>query len=302
MTFSQRLLACLLPLLLGALALGFTGSARADNEIQVREARLEPADGGWSLDARFAFELNSSLEDAVNRGISLYFTTDFELTRSRWYWFDEKVVSTSQSVRLWFQPLTRQYRVSSNNGNSSNGGLQLGFGSLREALALVRNVSGWRVIDKGVVKPGTQYQASVRMRLDNALMPKPFQIDAVNNRDWNLSSDWARFMFSPSQSAAAANTPVRTAMAAMTAATATTATAVASAAAANHASPPGSADSADSADSAASTAVNLLPADTWAGGAMSGLTATAAAVGARSTGSLPLAYSAALLPGAARVK
>jgi len=26
-------------------------------------------------------------------------------------------------------------------------------------------------------------------------MPKPFQIDAVNNRDWNLSSEWWRFPF-----------------------------------------------------------------------------------------------------------
>ncbi|VVD63531.1 hypothetical protein PTE31013_00227 [Pandoraea terrigena] len=208
MTFSQRLLACLLPLLLCVFALGFAAPARADNDIQVREARLEPSEGGWALDARFAFELNSSLEDAVNRGISLYFTTDFELTRSRWYWFDEKVVTTSQSVRLWFQPLTRQYRVSSNNGNSSNGGLQLGFASLRDALALVRNVSGWHVIDKGIVKPGTQYQASVRMRLDNALMPKPFQIDAVNNRDWNLSSDWARFMFTPAPPASAPSASV----------------------------------------------------------------------------------------------
>ncbi|QBC30206.1 DUF4390 domain-containing protein [Pandoraea sp. XY-2] len=217
MTFSQRLLASLLPLLLCVFALGFAAPARAENDIQVREARLEPSEGGWLLDARFAFELNSSLEDAVNRGISLYFTTDFELTRSRWYWFDEKVVTTSQSVRLWFQPLTRQYRVSSNSGNSSNSGLQLGFGSLGEALALVRNVSGWRVIEKGVVKPGTQYQASVRMRLDNALMPKPFQIDAVNNRDWNLSSDWARFMFSPAPSSAAASVPALPSVATSTA-------------------------------------------------------------------------------------
>ncbi|GAB3629554.1 hypothetical protein PTE30175_01257 [Pandoraea terrae] len=197
MTRRQRLLAWLLPLLT-ALALCFAGTARADNEIQVREARLEAVDSGWTLDARFAFDLNSSLEEAVNRGISLYFTTDFELTRSRWYWFDEKVVATSQSVRLWFQPLTRQYRV------STNGGLQLGFASLREAMALVRNVSGWRVIDKNTVKPGTMYQASVRMRLDNALMPKPFQIDAVNNRDWNMSSDWTRFLFTPGNSPSAA--------------------------------------------------------------------------------------------------
>ncbi|VVE63561.1 hypothetical protein PCA31118_01311 [Pandoraea captiosa] len=284
MTFSQRLLACLLPLLC-VLALGYAAPARADNEIQVREARLEPSDGGWSLDARFAFELNSSLEDAVNRGVSLYFTTDFELTRSRWYWFDEKVVNTSQSVRLWFQPLTRQYRVSSNNGNSNSGGLQLGFGSLRDALALVRNVSGWRVIEKGVVKPGTQYQASVRMRLDNALMPKPFQIDAVNNRDWNLSSDWARFLFSPSQPAAAANLPTTS----LAGASASSASAAASAA---------------SASSGAAASMAIAPPGSTSGIGLAGLTAavTASPDASRMSGKLPLAFNAAVPPGAARVK
>lgn len=277
MTFSQRLLASLLPLLLCVLALGFAAPARAENEIQVREARLEPSEGGWSLDARFAFELNSSLEDAVNRGVSLYFTTDFELTRSRWYWFDEKVVTTSQSVRLWFQPLTRQYRVSSNNGNSNSGGLQLGFSSLRDALALVRNVSGWRVIEKGVAKPGTQYQASVRMRLDNALMPKPFQIDAVNNRDWNLSSDWARFLFSPASPPAAASLSVSPAVATLSVA------------------PNASAGAAAPASATASAGMTALP-----------LAATptlgTANSSPRLTGNLPLAFSAASPPGATRVK
>lgn len=298
MTFSQRLLACLLPLLC-VFALGYAAPARAENEIQVREARLEPLDGGWSLDARFAFELNSSLEDAVNRGISLYFTTDFELTRSRWYWFDEKVVNTSQSVRLWFQPLTRQYRVSSNNGNSNSGGLQLGFSSLREALALVRNVSGWRVIEKGVAKPGTQYQASVRMRLDNALMPKPFQIDAVNNRDWNLSSDWARFLFSPAQPPAAAS---------LSAPVAPTVAAASSGASISSAVSASQTPSTSSTPSMPSASVTLAPLSTPASIGLTGLAVAApAALGAsntalRLTGKLPLAFNAALPPGAARVK
>lgn len=282
MTFSQRLLASLLPLLLCVFALGFAAPARAENEIQVREARLEPSEGGWSLDARFAFELNSSLEDAVNRGVSLYFTTDFELTRSRWYWFDEKVVTTSQSVRLWFQPLTRQYRVSSNNGNSNSGGLQLGFTSLRDALALVRNVSGWRVIEKGVTKPGTQYQASVRMRLDNALMPKPFQIDAVNNRDWNLSSDWARFMFSPASPPAAASLSASPVVA-----TSAVVPNVSSGAAAPVTVPA----------SASASVVGMTGLAMAATGAL-GTSNTSA----RLTGNLPLAFSAALPPGATRVK
>jgi hypothetical protein len=57
------------------------------------------------------------------------------------------------------------------------------------------------VIDRSQVRAGETYNASVRMQLDVALMPKPFQIDAVNNRDWNLSSDWKRFTFTVTERA-----------------------------------------------------------------------------------------------------
>jgi hypothetical protein len=169
------------------------GAAYADS-IAVQRASLQSDGGGWSLDARFDFELNSNLEDAVNKGIPLYFTTDFELSRPRWYWFDEQPVSVSQSIRLSFQPLTREYRV-------STGGLQLGFSTLKDALAVIQHVTSWHVIDRNQVQNGETYTASVRMQLDIALMPKPFQIDAVNNRDWNLSSDWKRFTFTVTERA-----------------------------------------------------------------------------------------------------
>nr|WP_272907087.1 DUF4390 domain-containing protein [Mycetohabitans sp. B2] len=169
----------------------FASGSRADT-FSVQRASLQADGSGWSLDARFDFQLNSSLEDAVNRGIPLYFTTEFQLSRARWYWFDEQPVSVSQSIRLSFQPLTREYRV-------STGGLQLGFPTLEDALAVIRHVTSWHVIDRSQVKPDETYTASVRMQLDTALMPKPFQIDAVNNRDWNLSSDWKRFTFTASE-------------------------------------------------------------------------------------------------------
>ena len=176
-----------------ALCLTAAGPARAET-IAVQRASLQSDGSGWSLDARFEFELNSNLEDAVNKGIPVYFTTDFELSRPRWYWFDEQPVSVSQSIRLSFQPLTREYRV-------STGGLQLGFASLNEALSVIKHVTSWHVIDRNQVHPGETYTASVRMQLDIALMPKPFQIDAVNNRDWNLASDWKRFTFTVTERA-----------------------------------------------------------------------------------------------------
>jgi Domain of unknown function (DUF4390) len=178
-----------------SLALSFmpVSAAQAD-PIAVQRASLQADGSGWSIDARFDFDLNSSLEDAVNKGVPLYFTTDFNLSRPRWYWFDEEPVNVSQSIRLSFQPLTREYRV-------STGGLQLGFATLEEALAVIKHVTSWHVIDRNQVRPGETYNASVRMQLDIALMPKPFQIDAVNNRDWNLSSEWKRFTFTAATSA-----------------------------------------------------------------------------------------------------
>jgi hypothetical protein len=186
-SFSPRrwLVLCLVLLMMGA------APVQADT-IEVQRASLEADGGGWNLDARFDFELNNSLEEAVNKGVPLYFTTEFDLSRPRWYWFDQQPVSVAQSIRLSFQPLTREYRVSS-------GGTQLGFSfgaaTLKEALDIIKHVTSWHVIDRGQVEPGETYVASVRMQLDTALMPKPFQIDAVNNRDWNLSSDWKRFNF-----------------------------------------------------------------------------------------------------------
>ncbi|WP_338911198.1 DUF4390 domain-containing protein [Mycetohabitans rhizoxinica] len=188
--FSSRLVA-VVGLVLAVWFATFASGSRADT-FSVQRASLQADGSGWSLDARFDFQLNSSLEDAVNRGIPLYFTTEFQLSRARWYWFDEQPVSVSQSIRLSFQPLTREYRV-------STGGLQLGFPTLEDALAVIRHVTSWHVIDRSQVKPDETYTASVRMQLDTALMPKPFQIDAVNNRDWNLASDWKRFTFTASE-------------------------------------------------------------------------------------------------------
>ena len=163
------------------------GAACADG-IEINEARIEYQDGGFDLAASFDFELPPPLEDALNKGISLYFVVDFQLTRPRWYWFDEKPVNASRSVRLSYHPLTRQYRV-------STGGLQLPFMRLKGALQFIQRVRGWRVFERNMVKPGETYQAETRMRLDLTQLPKPFQINAVNTREWNLASEWRRFNF-----------------------------------------------------------------------------------------------------------
>ncbi|SPA23894.1 conserved hypothetical protein, PROLINE RICH; putative membrane anchored protein [Cupriavidus taiwanensis] len=177
-----------LALLLALAAVLWLPRAAQAQVIEATEARVEYQDGGFELAASFDFDLPPALEDALHKGISLYFAVDFQLSRSRWYWFDDKPVNTTRSVRLSYQPLTRQYRI-------STGGLQLPFTRLKSALQFIQRVRGWRVFERNAVKPGETYNAEVRMRLDLSQLPKPFQINAVNTRDWNLASDWRRFTY-----------------------------------------------------------------------------------------------------------
>jgi hypothetical protein len=162
-------------------------SVAADERIGVMAASLEPArDGGNGailLNATFEFELPQALEEAVQKGIALYFNTEFELFRKRWYWFDRRVASQTLVYRLSYSPLTRQYRL-------ARGGLSQPFESLDEALALVKSVRNWKVADRSQLSPRDDYDAQVRMRLDVSQLPKPFQVNAITSREWNLASDW----------------------------------------------------------------------------------------------------------------
>lgn len=167
----------------------FSTTAGAEG-IKIKSFELERVDNDWLLNASFQIELSPGLEDALQKGVVLYFQTEFDLSRPRWYWFDEKPAIAQRQTRLSYQPLTQQYRIASE-------GLTFSARTLAEALQGVGSIGGWRVIDNTQLDPGKLYTASLRMTLDLSKLPKPFQVNALNNRDWNVSSDWLRFPLSP---------------------------------------------------------------------------------------------------------
>jgi len=171
------------------LAVASVADARAD-EIEVREVVLRRVDDGYVLDADFAFELSPRLAEVVANGVPLYFRVDFELTRRRWYWFDDTAASSQLHLRLSYHALSRQYRL-------STGALQQSFPTLEEALNVLTRVRNWLVVNRSVRLSDADYEAGVRMRLDTALLPKPFQLSALTGRDLQLESPWKRFMVRP---------------------------------------------------------------------------------------------------------
>lgn len=171
------------------LALSLGNVAHAADAIEIKEARIELGEDGYRLASSFEFELNHGLEDAVSRGVPLYFTTELELTRPRWYWFDEKTLRASLTQRLSYNVLTRKYTVAIPDG------MHRSVNTLDEALFLVRRPNRWVIAGRGSFKPGEVYNVSMRMGLNLEFMSKPFQVNAINNSDWRLSSDRKSFLF-----------------------------------------------------------------------------------------------------------
>src|SRR5216117_3165062 len=122
---------------IAALAGSFVASALAQ-PIQVSNAGLEIAETRYFLNADFHLDLTAQLLEALNGGVSLGFLVEFQLTRRRWYWFDEKTAFEKLELRLSYLPLAQQYRLSS-------GTLHQNFPTLAEALQALGTVHGWPV-------------------------------------------------------------------------------------------------------------------------------------------------------------
>ena len=168
----------------------FMPVAHAAEGIEVKSANLELTDDGWQLGAEFDIQFSPRLEEAVNRGVPLYFVVEFELSRPRWYWFDEKPVQVSQTYKISYTPLLRQYRLSVGNQYQN-------FTRFEEVTRVLSRLRGLQIADRGAFRKDAIYQAGIRMRLDTAQLPKPFQLNAIASRDWTLASDWHRWSLTP---------------------------------------------------------------------------------------------------------
>jgi hypothetical protein len=178
-----RLLVCQLLLVFAC------ASAHAAEGIEITRASIEASDDGYRLAANYSFDLTPGLEQAITHGIPLYFTTEIELIRPRWWWTDDKAVSKRRTVRLHYDLLTRQYTV------FVMGSIQQSFATLEDALFLIRRPSRWLFASHGDLKPGETYNVSLRMFMDREYLQKPLQVDAFNNSDLRLASHKKTFTY-----------------------------------------------------------------------------------------------------------
>lgn len=165
------------------LAAGFllSGSVHAEN-IRIKSVALDAADDGYQFNADVEITLNPILERSLGKGIVLYFVSELTLLRPRWYWLDEKVARSKQREALSYYALTRQYRL-------SRGSLSQNFSTLKEALQVLGRLRNHPIVANSELNQDVEYIAELRVWLDLSRLPKPFQVEAISSKEWNLSSD-----------------------------------------------------------------------------------------------------------------
>ena len=146
--------------------------------IELAALQLGRAEGALTLEFNLRLKLSHALEDALQRGVPMYFSAEATLLRGRWYWRDERIARVNRNWRLSYQPLTSSWRL-------SLGGLAQSFPTLAEALAPMTRVSGWQLTELERLEPGERYYVEFAWKLDSTQLPQPMQLDL--GADWKLS-------------------------------------------------------------------------------------------------------------------
>lgn len=177
------------------LILSLPAAVTQAESIRIKSVNLVAVEQGYEISVDSEIILNATLEQALEKGIVLYFVTKFSLVDSRWYWLNDEVARGKSRIGLRYYALTRQYHL-------SHPPLSQSFNTLTEALQALGQLRDYPLIIKSELKQDVDYIASVRVWLDLTRMPKPFQVEALGSNQWNLSSDkleWRMRLPTPEQ-------------------------------------------------------------------------------------------------------
>lgn len=156
-----------------------SGPVRASG-IQLREIDIGRDEQHLMLSFSASFDLPDAVEEALTKGVPLFFVAETRTYRSRWYWRDQRIAQASRTWRLAYQPLTRRYRV-------SFGSLHRNYETLAEALGAIQRTTRWRIAEVSQFVPGERHYIELEFRLDTSQLPRPFQIGIGGQAEWDLS-------------------------------------------------------------------------------------------------------------------
>lgn len=160
-----------------------------DNSLIIKTAEISNQFEAYFLNADFDLSFNDDLDEAIKKGIPVNFIIEFELKKSRRYWFDEEVTKKTKEILLSYHALSKQFTLTESENRL------IAFDNLTQAKNELKKIKNWRIFDKSQIDDTEKYSAYLQVKLDQTKLPKQLQADITSNQEWQLASKQFQWTF-----------------------------------------------------------------------------------------------------------
>lgn len=171
--------------------LAFAPLTWAQNQVALTSLQTERNDDVYQISAQFDLELSNTVQEALLKGIPVYFVVDAKVYRDRWYWSDKLVATAQRHIRISYQPLTRRWRMQVASQPIVQSGLGVSlmqtYDSLEEVMVNLRRLNRWKFADAAQIETGAGHRLEFAFYLDLSQLPRPLQMGATGQSEWELA-------------------------------------------------------------------------------------------------------------------
>ncbi len=178
----------LIAMLIGLSVLLPARAESAQHAFVIKSVETELKEGVYLVSAHIDYRFSNEALLALKNGVPLLILMDFEVVRSRSWWWDKTLAELEQGYLLLYHALSEQFII-----YNLNSGTQDSYSSLDTALATLGHVHKLPLIDAKLLKKGGRYLVRLRTFLDIESLPAPMRPMAYLSSDWSLDSDWVEW-------------------------------------------------------------------------------------------------------------
>ncbi len=160
------------------------GTAQAD-QILINRVTGKIVGDFYFVDADVHLELSKDARDAVESGVPLRFSFDFQVSRSRQLMWDQQILALRRSYRLERHALANKYVVT--DLVSQRRAVLTSIEDALEELGRLRNVTIGKA-DELILKDALN--GRLQAKLDIEALPAPLRPIAYLSPSWHLKSAW----------------------------------------------------------------------------------------------------------------
>jgi Domain of unknown function (DUF4390) len=159
------------------------------DQILINRVSGKIVDGFYFIDADVHLELSEDARDAVESGVPLRFSFDFQVSRPRQFMWDQQILALRRSCQLERHALANKYVVT--DLVSQRRAVLTSIDDALEELGRLRNITVGKTHEL-LLK--NALHGRLRAQLDIEALPAPLRPIAYLSPSWHLKSSWHNWL------------------------------------------------------------------------------------------------------------